>query len=79
VQDPDVAISFGLWTVENYSNLDTVHDSDLCVGWGFHRTLNESDLDVPMKISRASGAAACFLSLAILMAVLLLSCYNSQR
>jgi hypothetical protein len=73
-QDPDVAISFGLWTVENYSNLDTVQASNLCVGWGFHRTLDESDLDMPMKIARASGGAACFLSLAIFLAVLLLSC-----
>jgi hypothetical protein len=74
VQDPDVAISFGLWTVENYYHLDTVQDSDLCVGWAFHRTLDESDLDMPMRVARASGGVACFLSLAILLAVLLLSC-----
>jgi hypothetical protein len=72
--DPDVAISFGLWTVENYSHLDTVEDSDLCVGWAFHRTLDESDLDLPMRVARATGGAACFLSLAILPAILLLSC-----
>jgi hypothetical protein len=78
VQDPDVAISFGLWTVENYYHLDTVQDSDLCVGWAFHRTLDESDLDMPMRVARASGGTACFLSLAILLAVLLLSCVTPR-
>jgi hypothetical protein len=58
LSDPDVTISFGLWTVENYYNLDTVEDSDLCVGWAFHRTLDESDLDMPMRIARAAGGAA---------------------
>jgi hypothetical protein len=71
---PDVAITFGLWTVENYYHLDTVEDYDRCVGWAFHRTLDESDLDMPMRIARATGGTACFLSLAILLAVLLLSC-----
>jgi hypothetical protein len=71
---PDVAITFGLWTVENYYHLDTVEDYDLCVGWGFHRTLDESDLDMPMRVARAAGGTACFLSLAILLTLLLLPC-----
>jgi hypothetical protein len=74
VQDPDIAISFGLWTVENYYHLETVQASDLCVGWGFHRTLDESDLDMPMRLARVSGGTACFLSLLILVAVLVHAC-----